>query len=198
MAMKRYKSVDHCIESAEFFQPELVKLRAILNSMDLEERLKWSFPCYTHNGHNVVGLGGFKTYFGLWFYQGALLADPQSVLINAQEGKTKAMRQWRMRSAKEIKVRTIKAYVKEAITLAQQGKSIKVDRSKPLSIPVQLKQALSQNKKAKTAFDKLTRGRQREYAEYISDAKRDETKQKRLVKIIPMITAGAGLNDKYR
>ena len=145
-----------------------------------------------------MGLGGFKTYFGLWFYQGALLTDPQGVLVNAQEGKTKAMRQWRMQSAKEIRVRTIKTYVKEAIALAQQDKTIKADRAKPLIIPAQLQQALSQNKKAKTAFDKLTKGRQREYADYISDAKRNETKAKRLAKILPMIAAGAGLNDKYR
>ena len=176
----------------------MLKLRGILNSMDLDECLKWSFPCYTHNGQNVVGIGSFGSYFGLWFFQGALLKDEHEVLVNAQEGKTKAMRQWRMKSAKEIKVRQIKSYVKEAIELARQGKSIKADRSKAVIVPPQLKQALSQNKRAKTAFDKLTKGKQREYADYIADAKRDETKVRRLEKIMPMIAGGLGLNDKYR
>ena len=198
MAMKRYTSVDQCFERAEHFKAEMLKLRGILNSMDLDECLKWSFPCYTHNGQNVVGIGSFGSYFGLWFFQGALLKDEHEVLVNAQEGKTKAMRQWRMKSAKEIKVRQIKSYVKEAIELARQGKSIKADRSKAVIVTPQLKQALSQNKRAKTAFDRLTKGKQREYADYIADAKRDETKVRRLEKIMPMIAGGLGLNDKYR
>ena len=196
--MKRYKSVDHFIESAEQFQDGLIQLRSILNSLDLDECLKWSFPCYTHAGQNVVGLGGFKSYFGIWFFQGSLLKDERGVLCNAQEGKTKAMRQWRMTTASDIKPRFIKAYVKEAIELAAQGTSVKFERSKPLVVPSQLQQALSQNRKASTAFNKLTTGKQREYADYISEAKRDETKAKRLEKIMPMIASGKGLNDRYR
>lgn len=198
MAMKRFKDVDQFIKTAGFFQDELIRLREILNSMDLEECVKWSFPCYVHAGQNIVGLGGFKSYFGLWFFQGALLEDKQQVLINAQDGKTKAMRQWRMKSAKEIKPRFIRAYVKEAMLLAEQGKSIKTDRAKALIVPSQLKEALSQNEKAQAAFDALTKGRQRDYADYISEAKREETKAKRLERIMPMIVAGKGLNDRYR
>ncbi|MFK7821093.1 MAG: YdeI family protein [Planctomycetaceae bacterium] len=194
--MKRYKSVDHFIESAEQFQPELIQLRDILNSLDLEEGLKWSFPCYTHAGQNVVGLCCFKAYFGIWFFQGALLKDDRSVLTNAQEGKTKAMRQWRMIASKDIKPRFIKAYVKEAIELAKQGRSIKFDRSKPLVVPPQLQQALSQNTKAAKAFAQLTKGKQREYADYISNAKREQTKATRLAKIMPMIQSGQGLNEQ--
>ena len=57
---------------------------------------------------------------------------------------------------------------------------------------------MRRQKGAVAAYRKLTPGRQREYAEYISSAKRDDTKQKRIEKILPKITAGAGLNDKYR
>lgn len=198
MAMKRYKSVAQYFDSTEFFHDEQIRVREILNTLDLEECLKWSIPTYVHSGQNIVGLSGFKTYFGIWFFQGALLEDKQNLLINCQEGKTKAMRQWRMTSARDIKPRFIKSYVKEAIELAKQGKSIKPDRNKALLVPAELKQALSQNKKAKTAFDALTKGKQREYAEYIGEAKRDETKANRLVKILPMIVEGKGLNDKYR
>ena len=198
MAMKRYKSVDHYFESADKHQKELLRLREIVSGMDVDECMKWSFPCYTHNGQNVVGIGNFSSYFGLWFFQGALLEDKHQVLINAQEGKTKAMRQWRMRSAKEIKPRFIRAYLKEAIELARQGKAIKPDRNKALVLPPQLSEALAQDSKARKGFDGLTGGKQREYAEYIAEAKRDETKVKRLTKILPMITNGVGLNDKYR
>ena len=69
-SMKKYKSVDHFMESLEQWQPEIIRLREIMVSTDLEETLKWSFPCYVYNGKNVAGIGGFKSYFGLWFFQG--------------------------------------------------------------------------------------------------------------------------------
>lgn len=196
--MKRYKSVDAYIAGAEHWQAELIRLREILTSTSLEETVKWGAPCYTHHGKMVVGIGAFKSYVGLWFYQGALLADNEGVLISGTEGKTKAMRQWRFSSPKEIKARLIKAYVKEAIALQEAGQEIKADRSKPVVIPPELKKALAKNKKAQAAFGKLTKGKQREYTDYVAAAKREETKAKRIVKILPMIAEGVGLNDKYR
>lgn len=196
--MKRHGTVDDYIQNAPSWQDELRQLRKILNSTGLEETVKWGGPCYAYRGKNVVGIGAFKSYFGLWFFQGALLADPRNVLINAQEGKTKALRQWRFQSRQEIDSRLVKAYVKEAIELLQEGVEIKPARDQMLEIPPQLKTALAQNKSAKTGFQTLTKGRQREYAEYIAEAKREDTKIKRLAKIIPMIAAGRGLNDKYR
>ena len=78
---------------------------------------------YTWKGKNVVGIGGFKSYFGLWFFDGASLEDDKGVLINAQPGKTKSLRQWRMTSAKEIKPAAIKRYVKEAMDLQAEENS---------------------------------------------------------------------------
>ena len=196
--MKSYKSVDGYIEGNERWTSELEQLRKILNATPLDETVKWGAPCYTYGGKNLVGIGAFKAHFGLWFHQGALLSDEAKVLHNAQEGKTKALRQWRMTSKKDIKARAIKAYVKEAIEIQTQGKEIKPDRNKPLIIPPELKKALSKNTKVRIAFDQLTKGRQREYADYIAEAKREETKASRLKKILPMITAGASLHDKYR
>lgn len=91
-------------------------------------------PCYTYNGQNVVGIGGFKSYLGLWFFQGALLKDKKHVLINAQEGTTKALRQWRTQSAKEIKPAAIKTYVREAIQLVKDGEKIGSQKKKPLAV----------------------------------------------------------------
>jgi len=196
--MKREKTVDTYIKNATHWQDELVKLRKVLTGTNMEECVKWGAPCYTHNGKNVIGLGAFKSYVGLWFFQGGLLKDPNKVLTNAQPGKTKAMRQWRFTSAKDIKITPIKAYIKEAIALADSSKEIRADRSKPVTIPPELRAALAKNKKASTAFKDLTKGKQREYADYVADAKRAETKQSRLRKILPMISRSNGLNDKYR
>lgn len=196
--MKRSKSVDDYIKTSENWQPELRKLREVLKATALTEEVKWGAPCYTFDGKNVVGVGAFKSYLGLWFHQGALLADDKNVLINAQEGKTKALRQWRMHSAKDIKPAIIKRYVKEAIQLLKDGQSIGPAKKKATVISPELKTALQKNKNAAMKFTELTPGRQREYADYISGAKRDDTKKSRIDKIMPMIKAGIGLNDKYR
>ena len=126
------------------------------------------------------------------------LKDEDKVLINAQEGKTRALRQWRMTSANDIKATVIKRYVKESIDQFAAGKEMKSDRHQAVVVPAELSAALRRSKGATAAFNGLRKGLQREYAEYISSAKRDETKLKRIDKVLPMIAAGIGLNDKYR
>ena len=196
--MKRSKTVDDYIRDASHWQAELTQLRDVLNDTKLTEEVKWGAPCYTWNGKNVVGIGGFKSYFGLWFHQGALLEDDAGILINAQEGKTKALRQWRMSSAKDIKRSVIKRYVNESIAHVDAGHEIKADRSKAIVVPDELRSAMRRHKGATAAFRELRPGLQREYADYIAAAKRDDTKEKRINKILPMIVAGNGLHDKYR
>lgn len=196
--MHRAKTADEFFEKAPLWRAELNALRKVLLASGLAEEVKWGGPCYTFNGVNVVGLGAFKSYFGLWFFQGALLKDPKKVLINAQEGRTKAQRQLRMRSADEIKSALVASYVKEAIALAKAGKSVEKSPPRKLVMPAELAKALSADKKAGAAFKALTSGRQREYADYVREAKQAATKEKRIAKILPMICAGGGLNDKYR
>lgn len=196
--MKTAKSVDDFIRNNQQWTGELQKLREILVSSQLVEEIKWGGPCYTYRGKNVVGLGAFKSYFGLWFYQGALLKDEHNLLINAQDGKTKALRQWRMTSAKHIKPALIKHYLKEAIANTDAGREIKADRGQPVNIPPQLQSALRRHEGAEAAFQALGKGLQREYAEYVASAKRDDTKRQRIEKVLPLILAGVGLNDKYR
>jgi len=196
--MRRAKSVDDYIANASQWQDELVRLREILRSTSLDERVKWGAPCYTWKGRNVVGIGAFKSYFGLWFHQGALLKDDNKVLINAQEGKTRALRQWRMTSSSEIKATIMKRYVKEAIGHIDTGREIKAVRATTVDVPDELTKAMRKHKGATAAFRNLTPGRQREYSEHILSAKRDDTRQRRIAKVLPMIVAGIGLNDRYR
>lgn len=196
--MKRSKTVDEYIKTSEQFRPELRTLRAILRKTELDETVKWGAPCYTWNGKNVVGLGSFKSYFGLWFFQGAQLKDRGKRLINAQEGRTKALRQWRFESADEIDADLIHAYVKEAIEVERSGRALKPVRAKTVELPPELATALKKKAKLRAAFDGLTPGRRREYAEYVASAKREATRASRLEKIVPLIEKGVGLNDKYR
>ncbi len=196
--MKKTKSVEDYIRGAGEWASEIERLRKILLSTGLTETIKWGAPCYMHKGKNVVGIGAFKSYFGLWFHQGALLADDAGVLINAQEGKTRALRQWRMTSRKDIKATVIKRYVRESVANVDGGKEIKAKRSKPIDVPRELQNAMRRSKGATAAFRELRPGLQREYAEYVANAKREDTKARRIEKILPMIVAGKGLNDRYR
>jgi len=196
--MKKFSSVQAYFSSQDEWSAEIDRLREIVQSVGTLETLKWSMPVYMSNGKNVVGISAMKSYFGLWFFQGALLKDPDGVLVNCQEGKTKAMRQWRFTSKKEIKSRLIKKYVLEAVVLAEQGKEIKPNRNKPIVMPPELSKALVANQAAKIRFNAMNKTCRREYADYISEAKREETKLRRVEKIIPMILDSVGLNDKYR
>lgn len=175
----------------------LILLGEIVLKTELEETIKWGAPVYTFQGKNILGITSFKNHFGIWFFQGALLKDKNKLLQNAQEGKTQAMRHIKFADLKEIDTKVVKEYVLEAIENQKQGKIIK-PKKKPLIIPEELKEKLSQDPELSEAFDNLTLGKKRDYAEYIETAKRAETKQARLDKIIPMIKLGIGLHDKFK
>ncbi len=196
--MQRYKSVEDYLDGHAEWRSLLESLRAIMNACEVEETVKWGQPCYTHAGKNVVGIGAFKEFVSVWFFQGALLRDEQGVLVNAQEGRTRAMRQWRFQAAEEIDEPMLRAYVDESIENQRQGKAIKAEKKKPVEVPDELAGALAEDLDAGEQFNALTPGKQREYAEYIAEAKRAETRARRLEKILPMIRAGHGLNDKYK
>ena len=87
------KSVDEYIETHNSWEKELQALRSVLQNTELEECIKWGTPVYTLNGKNVVGMAAFKNHCALWFFNGALLKENTALLYNAQEGKTKALRQ---------------------------------------------------------------------------------------------------------
>lgn len=196
--MKKTRTVDDYIAAESRWQKEVRALRAILLPLGLAEEVKWGAPCYTLDGQHIVGIGAFKSYFGLWFFQGALLDDKNGVLVNAQEGKTKAMRQWRMQSADDIKPVVIRRYVKEAVKNAKAGKRIKPAPKTSIALPAELKEAFDRREATHAAFSKLHPGQQRAYCEYVGAAKREDTRQRRVDKILPMIEKGIGLNDKYR
>lgn len=191
------KKVDAFIEKQTKWREKLQSLRKAIKNTELKEEVKWGKPTYTLNGKMVVGMAEFKNHLALWFHQGVFLKDKHQKLINAQEGVTKALRQWRFELDDEIDLKIVSEYVEEAIANCKAGKELKPVK-KVLSIPPLLKEALKKDTALKEHFQKLTPGKQREYAEYIEQAKREATQQSRLEKCIPMIKNGVGLHDKYK
>ncbi|MBL4905370.1 MAG: DUF1801 domain-containing protein [Flavobacteriaceae bacterium] len=194
------KEITDYIEKKTQWKAALELLRSTLLTTDLEEALKWGMPVYVVNGKNIVGLSAFKSYVGLWFFQGGTLKDEKNVLLNAQEGKTNAMRQWRFSSIDEIDPKLVVSYVNEAIANQASGNIIKPKKknAKPLVIHKLFQQELDKNSQLVKQFEGFNLTKKREFAAYISDAKRETTQLKRMEKIIPMILDGSGLYDKYK
>ena len=195
--MEMAKTVEEYLEKQSAYRDALELLRSILTETELVETVKWGLPTYTLNKKNVVGIAAFKSYFGLWFFNGAFLSDPFKLLRNAQEGKTRGMRQLLFENTEAIDRAVVLDYILEAIENQKKGLEIKPEK-KPLIIPSELEEVFKANDKLATLFDSLTLTKKREFAEYISSAKREETRRNRLEKIIPMILSNVGLNDKYR
>ncbi len=196
--MLSFKTVDEYILNAGYGKEILIVLREIILSSGLKETIKWGGPVYTFEGKNIAGIGSFKSYSGLWFYQGALLNDKTGVLINAQEDVTKALRQWRFNSADEIDEKLVLQFIGEAVQNLKKGKEIKPDRNKPVVIPAELHDALNEDPELGLCFNRFTPGRQREFADFVSSAKQTETRKTRVQKVIPLILDNIGLNDKYK
>lgn len=180
------------------WKEELAILKFIIQKTGLEMAIKWGAEVYTHKGKNVVSYYGFKNYFALWFYNGVFLEDKQQVLVNAQDNKTKALRQWRMASKEEIDEPLLLQYIHEAIRNEEEGKVWKPEKSTELEIPEALDEAFVRDEALEKAFNQLPFYKQKEFAEHIGSAKREETRLARLEKAIPMILQGLGLNDKYK
>ncbi len=197
--MKKVSSVDEYLASGGKWKESLTLLRELFSSTIMEETIKWGMPVFTLNGKNVAGFSAFKSWVGIWFYQGVFLKDGSGILINAQEGVTKGLRQWRFSSSKEIQSNRalILSYLEEAIQNQKDGKEIKAQRNRTVVIPEELMLAFGNNPALKDHFEALSQSKKRDYAEHIGSAKKEETRQQRLEQAIPMILEGIGRNDKY-
>jgi uncharacterized protein YdeI (YjbR/CyaY-like superfamily) len=179
------------------WEEELILLKSIIDKTELTETTKWGGPVYVFNKKNVIGLGGFKDYFAIWFFNGVFLKDEKNTLLNAQEDKTKSLRQWRFNSREEVDEAVILEYIQEAIENEKQGKIIKPSKKETITSEL-LNKEMSQNPALKEAFKKFSPYKQYEFLEYIETAKQEKTKISRIEKVVPMILGNIGLNDKYR
>ncbi|WP_333695530.1 YdeI/OmpD-associated family protein [Flavobacterium sp.] len=181
----------------EKWQDELEILKSILLKTELEETTKWGGIVYTWNNKNIIGIGGFKDYFTIWFYNGVFLTDEQKVLVNASEGVTKALRQWRFKSKEEINEKWVLHYVNQAIQNEKKGISLKPEKKEVIPSDFFLSK-LNEEPELVEKFSLFSPYKQKEFIEYIDSAKQDKTKHERFEKIKPMLLSNIGLNDKYR
>jgi uncharacterized protein YdeI (YjbR/CyaY-like superfamily) len=188
--------VDFFFSKEKKWHKEFEKLRAILCDCDLNEELKWGQACYTFQKNNIVLIHGFKQYCALLFFKGALLTDPEKILIRQTENVQSA-RQIRFTDVKEIMKleKTLKTYIYEAVEVEEAGLKVELKKTSAFNTPEEFQKKLNKNAALKTAFKGLTPGRQRGYLLYFSQPKQSKTRESRIEKSIPRILDGKGLND---
>jgi len=188
--------IDEFLEKSPRWQNEMITLRKIILSCELDEDLKWGKPCYSHNNSNIVIIQAFKDYCALLFFKGMLLNDPDHILIKTGEN-THVGRQVRFTNSIEIleKELILKSYIFEAIEVEKAGLKVPVQNVSAFKIPEEFRSKLENMPMLKRSFDALTPGRQKAYLIYFSQAKQSKTREARIEKYIPKILGGRGLND---
>lgn len=178
------------------WKAEIAAMRRVLAGLGMTEECKWGKPTYTVEGKNVVIMQGFKDYFALGFFQGALLKDSKKLLV--QLGQVQAARVMKFTSAKQItaKAATIKAYVREAIAVEKAGLRVTPRKTSDFPVPEELKERFRTDPRFKRAFEALTPGRQRSYLYHFAQAKQSATRAARIEKAMPAIYAGKGFLER--
>ena len=184
------------ISNSKNWIAELDMLRKFILDCNLSEDIKWGVPCYTYQNSNIVMIQGFKAYFGLIFFKGALLNDAYQLLVKPGEN-TQSGRLIRFTDIKEIikLEHVLKAYIFESIELEKQGRKVKFEKDNTHVITEEFQQKLKNNPELKQAFEKLTLGRKRAYHLFFSAAKQSKTREIRIEKYTQQILNGKGIND---
>lgn len=184
--------VDAYVAQATGWPAEITAVREVLVDCDLTEQLKWRQPCYSHEGRNIVILQEMKDFLALMFFKGALLRDPEGVLVE-QGPNSRSARRIEITSVDDVHrlADVVRAYVAEAIDVEDAGLDVG-PAPEPEPAP-ELAERLDADAELRAAFEALTPGRRREYHLHISGAKQSATRAARVERCVPRILAGKGL-----
>jgi uncharacterized protein YdeI (YjbR/CyaY-like superfamily) len=199
--MKPNPAVDAYVrKAAPFARPILTRVRALFRRAcpDIEETMKWSFPHFEYRG--VVGsMAAFKqhTTFGLW--KASLLPDPHGLFAG---GADSSMGRVRFADVSELPPDAVLvAYIRAAVALNEQGVKVAKPRREKrpeAEVPADLRAALQKNKKARATFDGFSPSHRREYVEWITEAKQEATRQKRVAQAVEWLAEGKSRHWKYQ
>jgi uncharacterized protein YdeI (YjbR/CyaY-like superfamily) len=192
--------IDAYIESsADFARPILTHLREVVHSAcpRVEETMKWSAPHFMYEGM-MCGMAAFKAHCAFGFWKGSLILpnDPKASEAMGQFGC--------IRSLSDLPSKKVLAgYIKEAMRLNEEGvKAPARTKSRDAAarevvVPEALAAALKKNRKAREAFERFSPSHRREYAEWIAEAKGEDTRARRVATTVEWLTEGKSRNWKY-
>ena len=188
-------------EQPEWQRKLLVRLRQLVHSTDhaVEETWRWDKPHFDHSGI-MIGMCGFKEHISIWFHKGALLKDPKKLFEAVPKTEEKGMRAYKLHEGDAINEAAFIDLVKQAVVLNAKG--TKLHEAKParkaLVVPVELEQVLHKDPSAWANWEAFSYSHKKEYAEWVSDAKKDETRKRRIAQALEMIREGASKEEKHR
>ena len=201
MANLNTKVTEYIAKSADFAKPILNHLRESIHSTcpDVEEDIKWGTPHYAYKGDHLCMMAGFKNHCSFSLYKAAFMKDKQ-IADSVKAGKKFGYMD-KLKSVSELPTRKVLvAYIKEAMTINEQGiKKVipKSDKPKVFEVPDYFEKALKANPKAKEIFYSKSDSFRKEYIVWITDAKTDDTRQKRIEQSLDQIAQGKGRFWQY-
>ncbi len=200
---KKEKAIDAYIgKSVDFAKPILNHIRELVHKAcpDVEEKIKWGMPFFDYKGEMLCHMASFKQHAVMGFWKAALMKD--TVLVENAKSETAMGHLGKLSSLKDLPYdKKIMAWIKEAMQLTDKGiklpAKVKLAATKELTVPDYFKKALSKNKKAKTVFNNFAYSHKKEYLQWITEAKTEETRDKRVATALAWLTEGQSRNWKY-
>lgn len=200
---KKEKAIDAYIsKSADFAKPILNHIRELVHKTcpGVEEKLKWSFPHFDYKGEMMCSMAAFKQHAVFGFWKASLMKDP--VLVETAKSEVAMGHLGRLTSVKDLPPdKKMIAWIKEAILLNDKGIKLaakpKATDKKELTIPDYFIKALAKNKKAKQVFESFAFSHKKEYVQWITEAKTEDTRNKRMTTALEWLNEGKSRNWKY-
>jgi hypothetical protein len=187
-------------EQPEWQRKLLVRFRQLIHSTDenVEESWKWNSPHFDHKGI-MIGMNAFKKFVGIWFHKGALLKDTHGLFEVTGKEDEKGMRAYKVHEGETINEKAFVDLLKQAIKVNEAGMKLTATKpaKKSLEVPPELESVLKKDDMAWEHWEKFTYSHKKEYLEWITDARKEETRKRRIAQALEMIREGQGRNDKY-
>ena len=199
---KQDKRIDlYIAKSAPFAKPILHHLRELVHEgcPDVEETIKWGFPHFDYRGI-MASMASFKHHCSFGFWKASLINDPENRLTGM--GETAMGHFGRITSLADLpKDRILLRYIRDAARLNEEGISIsrkpKSTEQKKLIVTDYFEKALRKNKKALATFGAISYSNKKDYIEWVTEAKTEATREKRLAISIAWLAEGKSRNWKY-
>jgi uncharacterized protein YdeI (YjbR/CyaY-like superfamily) len=193
------KTDDYISKANDFAVPILEYLRQLVHEEcpEVEEVIKWGFPCFDYNGF-LCGITAHKAHCSFLFWKGSLMTDPDGVMEIA--GKTGMGHFGRITSIDDLPdEKVLRKYIREAMELNRKGTKVlkKKTAKKELNIPEYFMNAIRKNHAAMTTFNNFSYTNKKEYVEWVTDARTEKTRERRLTQSVEWMVEGKIRNWKY-
>jgi uncharacterized protein YdeI (YjbR/CyaY-like superfamily) len=188
-------------KSADFARPILEHIRKLVHKAypEVEENVKWGMPFFLNNGAIICNMAAFKEHCAFGFWNASNMKDPEGILQIKDKGAMGHLD--RITSKKDLPSdKVLTAYIREAAALNEAGIKKAAPKKAPkkeLPVPAELITAFKKNKKAQSVFEGFSPSHRREYIEWITEAKTDATREKRIATTVEWLTEGKSRMWKY-